>query len=302
MKNLTCVWRNIYNTARATHSRYYKHFAKHTCNFSLILLEPCNFLYKCIVPSTETKAISNYIHSRCLWTELPYYNIQDYSFSLEARQHSSIESNTLDLNEHLNHMLSLTTRPKHLKLMHLNAQSMVSTFNELVLTMKQYPFDVICMSETWLKDNPLLLQHVNIPGYSSEFRNCNSIKGGGVGAYINEMIKYCQRRDIEEKEPSLEHLWLEFPGRNKHSKLLVGTIYRVGKMLKCTEWLERFENLLGYLISSWDGLILVTGDINIDLHRSSNSVTIQVSIYSHPWTSISMFKNQPEQHTNPQHL
>ena len=46
MKNLTCVWRNIYNTARATHSRYYKHFAKHACDFSLILLEPCNFLYK----------------------------------------------------------------------------------------------------------------------------------------------------------------------------------------------------------------------------------------------------------------
>ena len=45
MKNLTCVWRNIYNTARATHSRYYKHFAKHACDFSLILLEPCNFLY-----------------------------------------------------------------------------------------------------------------------------------------------------------------------------------------------------------------------------------------------------------------
>ena len=28
------------------HSRYYKHFAKHACDFSLILLEPCNFLYK----------------------------------------------------------------------------------------------------------------------------------------------------------------------------------------------------------------------------------------------------------------
>ena len=32
MKNLTCVWRNIYNTARAMHSRYHKHFAKHVCN------------------------------------------------------------------------------------------------------------------------------------------------------------------------------------------------------------------------------------------------------------------------------
>ena len=32
--------------ARATHSRYYKHFAKHACDFLLILLKPCNFLYK----------------------------------------------------------------------------------------------------------------------------------------------------------------------------------------------------------------------------------------------------------------
>ena len=29
-----------------TRARYYKHFAKHACDFSLILLKPCNFLYK----------------------------------------------------------------------------------------------------------------------------------------------------------------------------------------------------------------------------------------------------------------
>ena len=29
MKNRTSVWRNVYNIARATHSRYYKYFAKH---------------------------------------------------------------------------------------------------------------------------------------------------------------------------------------------------------------------------------------------------------------------------------
>ena len=61
MKNLTCVWRNIYNTARATHSRYYKHFAKHACDFSLILLEPCNFLYKSRINlfSTVSQPCSN---------------------------------------------------------------------------------------------------------------------------------------------------------------------------------------------------------------------------------------------------
>jgi exonuclease III len=88
--------------------------------------------------------------------------------------------------------------------------------------MKQYPFDVICMSETWLKDNPLLLQHVNIPGYSSEFRNRDSIKGGGVGAYINESLKYRRRSDIEKKEPSLEHLCSSSPAEINIANYLWG--------------------------------------------------------------------------------
>jgi hypothetical protein len=51
MKNHTCVCRNIYNTARATHSRYYNYFVKYACDFSLILLEPCNFQYYSTTPS-----------------------------------------------------------------------------------------------------------------------------------------------------------------------------------------------------------------------------------------------------------
>ena len=103
----------------------------------------------------------------------------------------------------------------------------------------------------------------------------NSIRGGGVGAYIKETLPYKRRIDIEAKELDLEHLWLEFPGRNKHSKLLLGTMYRSERMLTSTEWLERFENLLGYLTATWDGLIVVTGDINIDLLRPNKPITGQ---------------------------
>ena len=45
--------------------------------------------------------------------------------------------------------------------------------------------DVITLSETWLKNNPALLRYVSVPGYSAAFRNRESIKGGGVGAYIH---------------------------------------------------------------------------------------------------------------------
>ena len=90
------------------------------------------------------------------------------------------------------HLQSLIMRPKHLKVMHFNTQSMVSAFDELLLTIKQYLFDVTSMSETWLKDNLLLLNH--------EFRSRNSIRGGGVGAYINETLTFKRRSDIEAKE------------------------------------------------------------------------------------------------------
>ena len=38
--------------------------------------------------------------------------------------------------------------------------------DELLATIKECPFDIVTMSETWLKDNPLRLQYVTIPGYS----------------------------------------------------------------------------------------------------------------------------------------
>ena len=76
----------------------------------------------------------------------------------------------------------------------------------------------IALSETWLRDQPQLLQYVSVPGFTTEFRNRQGLKGGGVGAYIKDNIKYKRRRDIENSCPEMEHLWLEIPGRNKYSK------------------------------------------------------------------------------------
>ena len=103
-----------------------------------------------------------------------------------------------------------------LKIMHLNTQSMVSTFNEFALTVKSYPLDMITLSETWLKNQKELLEYVSLPGYATEFRHREVARGGGVGAYIRDTIKYKRRKDIEAIQPELEHLWLEVPGRNKH--------------------------------------------------------------------------------------
>jgi hypothetical protein len=85
--------------------------------------------------------------------------------------------------------------------------------------------------------------------------------GGGGGAYISNSIKYKQRKDIENFQTNMEQLWFEVPGRNKHSKALISVIYRSERIQSSSDWLDSFESLLGYLTVSWDGLLLVTGNI-----------------------------------------
>ena len=180
---------------------------------------------------------------------------------------------TLDLSASLDPGLDihpLCSNSGQLKIMHLYTQSMVSTFNELLLTVNSYPLDIVALRETWLRDQPQLLDYVSIPGFVTEFQNREGIRGGGVGVYIKENINYKRRRDIEYAHPELEHLWIEVPGRNKYGRALVAVIYNSERMLSPSDWLHSLENLLGYLTVCWDGMLMLTGDINIDVLRPSD--------------------------------
>ena len=71
--------------------------------------------------------------------------------SLYAETDNNLANNALeDLTDV--HLEALLSRPKQLKLIHLNTQSMVSTFDELLVTIREYSFDIVAMSETWMKN------------------------------------------------------------------------------------------------------------------------------------------------------
>ncbi len=48
-------------------------------------------------------------------------------------------------------------------------------------------------------------------------------------------------------------------------------MYRSTRILSNSEWLERFESLLGYLTVNWNGLLVLLGDINIDMLQPSTT-------------------------------
>ena len=50
-------------------------------------------------------------------------------------------------------------------------------------------------------------------------------------------------------------------------------IYSSERMLSPSDWLNSLDNLLGYLTVYWDGMLMLTGDINIDMLRPSDYLT-----------------------------
>ena len=50
-------------------------------------------------------------------------------------------------------------------------------------------------------------------------------------------------------------------------------IYNSERTLSPSDWLNGLESLLGYLTVYWDGMLMLTGDINIDILHPSDLLT-----------------------------
>ena len=48
---------------------------------------------------------------------------------------------------------------------HINTQSLPSSFDGFSLMMTRYQFDILAVSEAWLKDNKIQLEHLQINRY-----------------------------------------------------------------------------------------------------------------------------------------
>ena len=65
-----------------------------------------------------------------------------------------------------------------------------------------HQFDIITLSETWLKYNVNLINAVDIPGYNKSFRNRDQVKGVGVGYYVKTEINVKERKYLKNLDES----------------------------------------------------------------------------------------------------
>ena len=118
------------------------------------------------------------------------------------------------------------------------------------------------MTETWLQDTEYHRDYGQVNGYNTVFKSQTEKRCGSVGFYLKEQLQYKVRTDLTRNYTDLEILVVEVRGRNKNTPTLVCAIHQpssieVGKL----EWLEQF---LATIYTTWNRVVIVTGNFNIN--------------------------------------
>ena len=90
----------------------------------------------------------------------------------------------------------------------------------LVISMKEFPFSVIGITETWLNSNSPAMFHLQDYEFLRADRSHG--KGGGVGIYIHNQLKFKLRPDLHIS--GSEDIFIEIIN-SKSKNTIVGTIY-----------------------------------------------------------------------------
>ena len=150
----------------------------------------------------------------------------------------------------------------------------MSTLNEFSIILNSYQFDIIAVTETWLQDTEYQRDYVQVNGYNTVFKNRTGKRGRGVGFHLKEQLQYKVRTDLTRNYTDLEILVVEIRGRNKNTPFLVCAVYQPSSIeVEKLEWLEKFEHFLGNIYTTWNGVLIVTGNFNISLLSHQNEST-----------------------------
>ena len=144
---------------------------------------------------------------------------------------------------------------------HINCRSLTKEKKILIET-ESNKFDVITLSETWLKDKHTD-QEMNIDGFHTIIRKDrpNNIGWGGVGIYVKNK-HYCKRRpDLEVN--NLEAVWIETKIDKK--SFLIGSFYRPPNS-RVEYWDLIAESIRK--ANSTNSTIIILGDFNTDFHKN----------------------------------
>ena len=202
----------------------------------------------------------------CILQQLPFY---DVDFHTETSTNmSTLNEICVDRNQSPTDNEYKFPSKSGAKLAHLNIRSINNKKDEVHAFLKEFPYDILSLSETWL-DEKTQSSAFNIENYAFERKDRKS-HGGGVACYIREDIKYMRRYDLESE--TLECMWLELKQR-RGPAFFLGVYYRKpdSGIDHLNDLEENFENVLALSTN-----VIVMGDFNVNM-LTQNNFTVKVN-------------------------
>ena len=208
---------------------------------------------------------------KCTLSVLPFFNENDIADALDSPEKQLDVSNFDKQNQ--SDVLNCVTeenndycfpKEKGMKFSHLNIRSLRNKKDDLGMFLRDNPYDLLGLSETWLEEY-ISDSLIAISGYNFE-RKDRQEHGGGVCCYIRSNVSYIRRHDLENDE--LELLWLEIKPKNE-TRIFVGTIYR-----QPNSPMSFFDSLEDNLdrVSALSERVLLLGDLNCNM-LTTNSLS-----------------------------
>jgi exonuclease III len=113
-------------------------------------------------------------------------------------------------------------RTRGLMVCHLNVRSLLPKIDSLRLFISKNPFDVIALSETWLKSTTTNAE-IDVPNYSIIRNDRTDKTGGGTAFYVRNDLPFRSRGDLQNSD--IETCWIEII-RPKTKSLFIWSVYR----------------------------------------------------------------------------
>ena len=160
---------------------------------------------------------------------------------------------------------------KDLSVFHINIRSLNKHGDELAIYLESINrrFDIICLSETWITELPVVDDV--FPSYYGFHSIRNTRNGGGCAIYVNKNFKSSIITDFTVNEPFIETIFVKISLHTKN--LIVGCCYRPPN-----SQVVEFQNFIEAKVSSITsepGDLIFCGDFNLDMLKINDDANSQ---------------------------
>ena len=174
-----------------------------------------------------------------------------------------------------NTQLPITVENKNLFLLHVNIRSVNKNLDKLnhdLLQLLHYLPDVICLSETKIKNLPTT--NITLNGYHPIMHANSSSNSGGVGVFVadNYAVNIIGKNDLNS---NCEDIWMQIIDNITKNTFILGVVYRHpgGDV---NSFITSFNEKLLLLNSTSRSRIYIVGDFNINANLTIYQIVLTI--------------------------